>query len=131
MQQSKAVIELDALLTNSDPDSMDWGEYAYEDGEKLLSRLSAEDRAELFRSAKVKPTSWRACLVSILHPSDAEQSEALIGALWDVDGNIVGEAMHRLYFFCGFNSSAAKGVFEDARTEFRPFGIGSDGTETC
>jgi hypothetical protein len=31
MQQSNAGVELDALLTKSDPDSMDWGEYAYED----------------------------------------------------------------------------------------------------
>ncbi|MCY1241070.1 hypothetical protein D9M72_539530 [compost metagenome] len=114
MQQSNAVIELDALLTKSDPDSMNWCEYAYEDGEELLSRLNAEDRAVLFRSAKTKPASWRGCLVSILHPSKVDESEVLIGALSDMDANVVGEALLRLYFFCGFNRSA-KGVFEDAR----------------
>ena len=115
MQQTNAVVELDALLTKSDPDSMDWCEYAYEDGEELLSRLNAEDRAVLFRSAKTKPASWRGCLVSILHPSKADESEVLIGALSDVDDNVVGEALDRIYFFCGFNCSAKKGVFEDAR----------------
>ena len=39
----------------------------------------------------------------------------LIGALSDVDDNVVGEALDRIYFFCGFNCSAKKGVFEDAR----------------
>ncbi|GER20123.1 hypothetical protein [Variovorax boronicumulans] len=106
MQQSNAVIELDALLTKSDPDSMNWCEYAYEDGEELLSRLNAEDRAVLFRSAKTKPASWRGCLVSILHPSKVDESEVLIGALSDMDANVVGEALLRLYFFCGFNRSA-------------------------
>lgn len=115
MQQSNAGAELDALLTKSDPDSMDWGEYAYEDGEELLSRLNAEDRAVLFRSAKTKSASWRGCLVSILHPSKADESEALIGALWDVDDNVVVEALDRIYFFSGFNRSTKKGVFEDAR----------------
>ncbi|WP_369661259.1 hypothetical protein [Variovorax sp. V15] len=115
MQQTNAVVELDALLTKSDPDSMDWCEYAYEDGEELLSRLNAEDRAVLFHSAKTKPASWRGCLVSILHPSKADEGEVLIGALSDVDDNVVGEALDRIYFFCGFNCSAKKGVFEDAR----------------
>ena len=114
MQQSN-VVELDTLLTQSNPDSMDWGEYAYEDGEKLLSRLNAEDRAVLFRSVKTKPANWRGCLVSILHPSKADEREVLMDALSDVDGNVVGEALDRIYFFCGFNRSAKKGVFEDAR----------------
>lgn len=114
MQQSD-VVQLDTLLTQSNPDSMDWGEYAYEDGEKLLSRLNAEDRAVLFRSVKTKPANWRGCLVSILHPSKADEREVLMDALSDVDGNVVGEALDRIYFFCGFNRSAKKGVFEDAR----------------
>jgi len=114
MQQSNAVIELDALLTNADPDAMDWNEYAYEDGEELLSRLNPEDREVLFRVAKTKPASWRECLVSILNPSTADESEVLIGALSDVDDNVVGEALSRLYFFCGFSRSA-EGVFEDTR----------------
>jgi hypothetical protein len=121
MQQSNAGVELDALLTKSDPDSTDWGEYAYEDGEELLSRLNAEDRAVLFRSAKTKPASWRGCLVSILHPSKIDESEVLIDALSDVDDNVVGEALDRIYFFCGFNRSAKKGAFEDARTRVALF----------
>ena len=113
MQHSNAVDELDALLMTSDP--MDWGEYAYEDGEKLLSRLNADDRIVLFRSAKTKPASWRERLISILRPSRGDESEALISALWDVDDNVVGESLDRIYFFCGFIGSAKKGVFEDAR----------------
>jgi hypothetical protein len=121
MQHSNAVAELDALLAKSQFDSMDWGEYAYEDGEKLLSRLDAEDRAVLLRSAKTKPANWRGCLVSILHPSNADEGESLIDALWDADENIIGDAMSRLYFFCGFIGSARKGVFEDARKRVPPF----------
>jgi hypothetical protein len=69
----------------------------------------------LFRTAKTKPANWRRCLVGILHPSKDDESEVLIDALSDVDDNVVGEALDRIYFFCGFNRSAKKGVFEDAR----------------
>lgn len=121
MQQSNAVAELDALLMKSDPDSMDWAEYAYEDGEELLARLNAEDRAVLFGSAKTKPSNWRECLVSILQPSRADESEVLIGALGDTDENVGNEALRRLYFYCGFISSATKGVFEDRRLRVDSF----------
>lgn len=121
MQHTDAFAELDALLTKSDLDSMAWGEYAYEDGEGLLARLDAEERAMLFLSAKTKPASWRGCLASILHPSKADESDALIDALSDSDDSVVGEALHRIYFFCGFNCSAKKGAFEDARTRVAPF----------
>lgn len=121
MRQSNAVVELDDLLMKSDPDSLDWAEYAYEDGEELLSRLNAEDRAVLFGSAKTKPSNWRGCLISILHPSKADESAVLIGALEDVDNNVIGEALRRLYFYCGFNGSTTKGVFEDCRLRVDSF----------
>ncbi len=91
MRQSNAVVELDALLMKCDPDSMDWAGYACEDGEELLSRLNAEDRAVLF------------------------------GALGDVGDNVGGEALRRLYFYCGFIGSATKGVFEDRRLRIDSF----------
>ncbi|MET3465084.1 hypothetical protein [Variovorax atrisoli] len=121
MQQSNAVVELDALLMKSDPDSLDWAEYAYEDGKGLLARLNEEDRAVLFGSAKTKPSNWRGCLISILHPSKTDESEVLIGALGDVDDNVVGEALRRLYFYRGFNESTTKGVFEDRRLRVDSF----------
>lgn len=121
MQKSNVLAELDALLEKSDTDSSDWAEYEYEDGKALLAKLDAEDRAELFRLANVRPSNWRGCLVSILHPSNADEGEELIGALSDVDDRVVGEALLRLYFYCGFNNSATKGVYEDRRLRVDTF----------
>ena len=121
MQQSDTLTKLDALLMRSDPDDMDWGEYEYQDGEDLLGQLTDEDRTSLLRSAATKPTNWRGCLVSILRPSLVDEGDQLISALWDPDENVVSEAMHRLYFYCGFIGSAKNGVFEDARRRVGPF----------
>ena len=121
MQPSNALAKLDALLEKSDLDSSDWDEYEYEDGEALLAKLNVEDRSVLFRSAKARPANWRRCLVSILHPSKADEGEELIRALEDSDEDVVYEALHRTFFFCGFIDSDKKGVFEDRRLRVDDF----------
>jgi hypothetical protein len=121
MQPSNSLAELDALLEKSDLNSSDWGEYEYEDGEALLAKLNTEERAALFRSAKVRPANWRGCLVSILHPSAADEGEELVGALHDSDEDVAYEALSRTFFFCGFDDSDKKGVFEDRRRRVDAF----------
>lgn len=115
MQQSIALADLDALLEKSDLDSSDWAEYEYKDGEALLAKLNAEDRAVLFRSAKVRPANWRGCLISILHPLNADERNELLGAVEDSDDEVAYSALSRIYFFCGFIDSEKKGVLEDSR----------------
>ncbi len=52
----------------------------------------------------------------------------LIDALSDVDDNVVGAALDKIYFFCGFNRSAKRACLKTREFESRFFGIGSDWT---
>jgi hypothetical protein len=121
MLHTPQLAKINALLNAHEMDSMEWCEYAYQTGAAMLAKLTTEDRKTLFRDAITKPAHWRGCLVSILHPLNFDEGEELIRALDDADPDIASEALRRIYFFCGLNRSAKKGVFEDRLIQIDAF----------
>lgn len=93
---------LDTYLASSDPESMDWHEYAYEIAVEKLAVFDPMDWQKLRDAWRERPRSWRMCLATVLEPRHSSiAGELLLGAIDDPDAEISFEALTRTYFYCG------------------------------
>ncbi|MFI8616460.1 hypothetical protein ACIGHN_13245 [Acidovorax sp. NPDC077693] len=111
-----SVNSLDALLQNSDADSMEWADGGgAEDAAEMMAILSEQDWLKLKSISLNRDRNWRACLASSLNPRQGEQAEHLLLTLAsDQDLEVAFLAVRGIAFYCGINDSM-NGPFIDPK----------------
>ena len=117
-----SVAALDALLTQSDVDSMAWADGGgAEDALALALSLSSKEWEELVSIRAKRSAGWRACLVCVLQPRNGRVAQRLLlESASDQDAQVAFLAVQSIAFYCGINASA-KGAFIDPKVRSEAF----------
>lgn len=110
MHMPSSVDVLDALLKQSDCDSMAWADGGdAEEAIELAQSLSDQQWAELVCIYATRNASWRACLVSVLQPRHGRAAQRLLlESVSDQDAQVAFLAAPSIAFYCGINASAKR-----------------------